>query len=53
MKAISAGTQKGEELGLLKPTKELCVTCHNKKSPTYKEFVYEEAVKKIAHPLPK
>ena len=40
-------------VGLITPTKEVCVQCHNKKSPTYKEFVYEEMVKEIAHPVPK
>jgi len=40
-------------VGLIEPTKEVCVQCHNKKSPTYKEFVYEKMVKEIAHPVPK
>ena len=52
MKALYAGEIKGETVGLIEPTNEVCVTCHNEKSPTYKEFVYEEAVKKIAHPVP-
>lgn len=38
--------------GLVVPTEALCKTCHNEKSPTYKAFNYEEAVKKIAHPTP-
>ncbi len=42
--------------GLILPTeelsKELCVTCHNKKSPTYKEFKYKEAVKLVEHHKP-
>ncbi len=53
MKDISAGTIKGADVGLVAPDKEVCVSCHNPKSPTYKEFKYEEAVKLIAHPLPK
>ena len=53
MKAITAGTTKGADVGLIEPTKEVCVKCHNPKSPTYKEFVYEEAIKAIAHPIPK
>ena len=53
MKDINAGKAKGADFGLIAPDKEVCVTCHNPKSPTYKEFKYEEAVKKIAHPLPK
>jgi hypothetical protein len=39
--------------GLIEPTKELCITCHNKQSPTYKEFKFEEAVKAIDHSYPK
>lgn len=38
--------------GLMKPTEELCVTCHNKKSPTYKEFKYKEAIKLVEHHKP-
>ncbi len=38
--------------GLIEPTEEVCVTCHNKESPTYKPFKYAEAVKAIAHPYP-
>jgi hypothetical protein len=53
MKALRAGTQDPKEVGLWKPNEELCVTCHNKKSPTYKPFKFEEAVKAIAHPYPK
>lgn len=53
MKDITAGTVKGADFGLIHPTNEVCVTCHNTKSPTYKEFKFAEAVKIIAHPLPK
>jgi hypothetical protein len=52
MKQIFAGEVKGADLGLVEPTEALCITCHNPKSPTYKEFKFEEAVKKIAHPVP-
>ncbi len=31
---------------------EMCKTCHNPESPTYKEFVYEEKLAVIAHPNP-
>ncbi len=41
------------ENGLIEPTEELCVTCHNKKSPTYKEFKYKDATKAIDHTYPK
>jgi hypothetical protein len=39
--------------GLVIPTEETCIGCHNDKSPTYKEFVYADFYKKIAHPIPK
>lgn len=32
---------------------EHCRTCHNEKSPTFKEFKFAEMWKQIAHPLPK
>lgn len=42
--------------GLIMPTeelsKELCVKCHNKKSPTYKEFSYKKYVKLVEHHKP-
>ena len=53
MKALSAGTQDPKAVGLWPQTEEMCVTCHNKKSPTYKPFKFAEAVKAIAHPNPK
>ena len=38
--------------GLILPTKEVCVKCHNEKNPFHKPFDYEAAKKKIAHPKP-
>lgn len=38
--------------GLIVPDEKLCKGCHNEESPTYKEFNYAEALKKIAHPKP-
>jgi hypothetical protein len=38
--------------GLILPTKEVCITCHNEKNPFHKPFDYASAVKKIAHPNP-
>lgn len=40
-------------VGLWAPTEEVCKTCHNEKSPTYKEFNFDEKVTQIAHPYPK
>jgi nitrate/TMAO reductase-like tetraheme cytochrome c subunit len=52
MKAIDAGTTKAADVGLIMPDEKVCVTCHNAESPTFKEFKFAEAVKKIAHPTP-
>jgi len=38
--------------GLVEITEEHCLLCHNEQSPTYQEFVYEEALAVIAHPVP-
>jgi len=38
--------------GLILPTEEVCKTCHNEESPTYKPFVYDAMVAKIAHDDP-
>jgi len=51
-----ASIMKSRELslknGLILPTEEVCVTCHNEESPTYKPFNYAEKVAIIAHPDP-
>ncbi len=52
MKALYAGEQDGEEVGLMEVNEAVCTTCHNEKSPTYKEFKYADRVKEIAHPYP-
>lgn len=39
--------------GLLIPDEKTCTACHNKDSPMYKEFDFEEMKKKIIHPNPK
>jgi hypothetical protein len=38
--------------GLILPDEKLCKTCHNETSPTYKAFVFADAAKLIAHPIP-
>lgn len=49
-KAIAAGlTEYKDE----KAIDAHCVTCHNEKSPTYKEFKFARAWKAVAHLLPK
>jgi len=38
--------------GMILPTKEVCIKCHNKESKHYKGFNFEEATAKISHPNP-
>lgn len=52
MKGLKAGTVKAADVGLVMPTKEVCVKCHNSESPTFKSFDFDAAAKKIAHPIP-
>ena len=52
-KAIAAGKTEAASVGLIvKPGEETCLPCHNEESPTYKEFIFEEALKQIKHPIP-
>jgi len=53
MKALYAGEIEPASVGLVLPDEKVCVTCHNEESPTYKEFVFKDRVKQIAHPIPK
>jgi hypothetical protein len=52
MKGIASGQIEAASVGLVKPTKDTCVGCHNDKSPTFKGFEFEKMVAKIAHPIP-
>ncbi len=52
MAAISLGKVEGSSLGLTVPDEKLCTSCHNSESPTFKDFKYEEKLKKINHPMP-
>jgi len=38
--------------GMILPTEEVCKTCHNEESPTYKPFNFAEKSALIAHPDP-
>lgn len=38
--------------GLIEPTKEVCLKCHTKECPFYKEFNYEAASAKTSHKNP-
>jgi hypothetical protein len=53
MKGLKAGEIEAASVGLVKPDEKACLTCHNEKSPTHKEFAFKERVKEIAHPVPK
>jgi len=52
MKKLYAGEIEPATVGLVEPTAELCKTCHNEKSPTYKPFDFKTFAAKIAHPVP-
>ncbi len=52
MKAIFEGTKNGTDFGLTTVTEETCKQCHNERSPSFKEFNYEERKKEISHPFP-
>ncbi len=53
MTAIRAGEVDGASLGLIQPTEEVCVECHTPEGNSFfKEFVYEERIQKIPHPIP-
>ncbi len=49
---IMKDREKAMASGMIIPTEETCLQCHNEKSPTFKPFKYEERVKAIAHPIP-
>lgn len=38
--------------GLILPTEETCVKCHNEESPTYQGFDFATYYEKIKHPVP-
>ncbi len=50
--AIMKDREKSMGKGLILPTKEVCVGCHNDKNPFHKPFNFDEAVKKIDHMAP-
>ncbi|MDX1741161.1 MAG: cytochrome c family protein [Rhodothermales bacterium] len=52
MQSITSGEIDGATVGLVAPTEETCVSCHNEDSPTFKGFDYAEYSEKIAHPIP-
>lgn len=44
--------EKAMTLGMIAPTEEVCLTCHNEESPTYKPWELEKKMATIAHPTP-
>ncbi len=53
MKKLFFGELPADTLGFKIPTEALCRQCHNKESPSFKEFHFEERYKEISHPYPK
>lgn len=49
-KSIAAGMKEFKNEAAIEA---YCKTCHNEKSPTYKEFKFKESWNKIKHPVPK
>lgn len=44
--------EAGVAAGMLLPDEKTCVKCHNKESPSYKEFDFKKFLKEIEHPNP-
>ena len=51
MKVKAEAYKKG--LAEHKDVAKFCKTCHNEKSPTYKEFKFDEMWAKVKHSIPK
>lgn len=52
-KSIMKDKEQAKKNGLIMPDEAVCVKCHNKESPFYKEFDFKKFAAKIAHPVPK
>lgn len=39
-------------VGLIEPTEQVCLTCHNENNPFHTEFDFKEKVAKVQHPTP-
>jgi len=51
--SVMKDKQQAIAAGLVIPTKEVCIKCHNSESPYFKGFDFDSFYKKIAHPRPK
>jgi hypothetical protein len=49
--SVMKDVEKAKAKGMIMPTEEVCVKCHNSESPNFKGFNYKEYVAKIAHPI--
>ncbi len=47
------GKEAAMKLGLIEPTEQNCLGCHNKESPTFKEFDFKKRFEEVKHPNPK
>ena len=52
MEGIFSGVIDPATVGLIAPDKNVCITCHNEKSPNFKKFDFDAMAAKIAHPYP-
>jgi hypothetical protein len=50
--AVMKNITQAKSMGLIIPDKQLCMQCHNKDNPFFKEFNFETYSAKIAHPNP-
>jgi hypothetical protein len=49
---IMKNLAQAKQNGLIVPNEKVCLTCHNKENPFFKEFNFQAASAKIAHPDP-
>ena len=47
--AIMKSLEQSKKNGLILPTKEVCLSCHNKENPFHKEFNFDTYYAKVAH----
>ncbi|HKK42974.1 MAG TPA: cytochrome c family protein [Bacteroidales bacterium] len=50
--SVMKNREQAMKMGLVMPDKQLCLECHNKENPFFKEFNFETYAAKIAHPNP-
>ena len=50
--SVMKNREQAMKMGLIMPDKQLCLECHNKENPFFKEFNFETYAAKIAHPIP-